>query len=100
MMYISLTITFTGFSRWEQHPVTCYDTLARRILRIDQPSVFDLKSAVSAAQGYIDKYQDKTFKDVESRLKQLEAGSDDVFVTEKEEARYKEKGKVIAAFES
>ncbi|PYH88891.1 hypothetical protein BO71DRAFT_413742 [Aspergillus ellipticus CBS 707.79] len=87
-----------GFHRWERGAPNLYATLLRKVLRVDQPSVFDLKAAIKSEEATIREIESGRFKDIAARIKLIEAGSDDAYVTDKEQTRYESTVEQLSLF--
>lgn len=74
--------------------------MANEILKIDHPSLPDLRRTIENASSNIEEYRDAEFQRIERHIQQREVGHIDVFVTEKEEQRYHKLLKVITILQS
>lgn len=81
-------------------PVFPGDPMANKILKIDHPSVPDLRRTIENANSNIERYRDAEFRRIERQIQQREAGSVDAFVTEREEQRYDRALKAITVMQS
>lgn len=74
--------------------------MARRVLRVEQPSIQDIRHAMKNIDDGIDFYKEPSFNDVDWRLQELESGSGDAFVSEKEAKRQRHARNCIKELES
>lgn len=73
--------------------------MARTLLRVDHPSVNDLESAINRAEDTKKEATDRDYYDLKCRIHKRNEGSDDVYVTEKEESRFRSKNLHIQSFQ-
>ncbi|KAF3384915.1 hypothetical protein F1880_001774 [Penicillium rolfsii] len=77
-----------AFQRWKQHPVFPQDPMARHLLRVDHPSLGDLRRAVASRAQDIADLKDNEFRRIEQQISARDTDPDDVF-DPKDEAKYK-----------
>ena len=80
----SILTVMLALQLWEWQPIPFQNAMACHVLKIDQPSAEDIQDAANSIDETIEFCRDDRYKDVERRLKELEAGSDVVYVTERE----------------
>lgn len=93
-------ITFTvAFDRWESSPLRPGDNMAPRLLRIEHPSAGDLRCAMELLTTTVNSFRGPKFWEIKRKIQQRDEGSDDVFVTDKEEEFYQKTLARVAACE-
>lgn len=73
------------------------DQMARKLLHVDHPSVGDLKSAISRTESTKKEAMDRDYCDLKFRI-QKHKKLPDVYVTDKEQSRFKTKNLYVQAF--
>ncbi|CEJ57254.1 hypothetical protein PMG11_05954 [Penicillium brasilianum] len=88
-----------AFRRWKDHPVRPGNPMAPQLLRVDHPSLSDLRRAVASLAGGIADLKSDKFREIEKQLRARDTDPDDVFVNPKDEAKYHGTVRTIDAFE-
>lgn len=102
LLHFDLTITislYTAFEEWLARPIRPTDKRARKILRINHPSAQDLEAEITSWDKRIAGLKDTQFQYLADRVDQLNLGSDNVYVSEKEVDRYNSKKEIIEAYD-
>lgn len=73
--------------------------MAQHLLRVDHPSLSDLRRAVASKARGIAALKDNEFREIEQQLRARETDPDDVFVDPKDEANHKATLRTINALE-
>ncbi|KAJ5263273.1 hypothetical protein N7478_010878 [Penicillium angulare] len=88
-----------ALTNWEYQHIAPNDHMAKKILRIEQPSTFDLKNTIAHLDESIGCEKNPEFLRVDEKSKAIEQGVDD-FVTPNEDRRYRKTLDRIQTLES
>ncbi|KAJ5094395.1 hypothetical protein N7456_010256 [Penicillium angulare] len=79
----------TAFASWESNEIVPDDKMAKKLLRVEQPSSLDLRNSIAIANSQIESYGDKKFRQLDILAKRIEQGSGEL-MTPREKRTYQQ----------
>ncbi|KAJ5995501.1 hypothetical protein N7481_002478 [Penicillium waksmanii] len=87
-----------SFAKWMWNPILPNDNMAKQLLRIEQPSTFDLKNTIVHLSNRIKSLRDPEYERLHRLKEAIKKGSDD-FLTPRQELNYEMDSKIIEHWE-
>lgn len=79
--------------------ITEYDTKAREILHVEQPSAYDLRANIDRLSRDIGSHESNQLKDLRRRIDLVDQGSDEFYVTDTERRSYRRQMRILDALQ-